>query len=237
MAPLEKEFIPGMVPIPGGHFLMGSDDGMDNEKPVHRVWVDGFSLGKFPVTNREYKIFVDDKHAEGPPFWSEPMFSHPEKPVVGVSWHDANAYCNWLSEQTGKQYRLATEAEWERAARGGKEGKKYPWGDESPEERGYDGYDVETGGPERVGVNDPNGFGLYDISASVHEWCSDIYDPAYYQISPGRNPLGPSSGSRKVSRGGSWRHKIKFSRCAARSSLNPAFSYADYGFRVAMNLK
>ena len=113
---------------------MGSDDGMDNEKPVHRVWVDGFLMGKFPVTNREYNIFVADKCAEEPPFWSEPMFSHPEKPVVGVSWHDATAYCNWLSERTENKFRLPTEAEWERAARGGKEGKKYPWGNEPPRE-------------------------------------------------------------------------------------------------------
>jgi len=234
MAPLEKEFIPNIVPIPEGQFLMGSEEGMDNEKPAHRVWVDGFLMGKFPVTNREYKIFVADKRAEEPPFWSEPMFSHPEKPVVGVSWHDAAAYCNWLSERTGKKFRLPTEAEWERAARGGKEGRTYPWGDETPEARGYSGYDVERGGPERVGAYDPNGFGLYDIGASVHEWCSDFYDANYYRISPERNPLGPPSGVRKVSRGGSWRHRVKFSRSAARSSLNPAFKYADYGFRVAM---
>ncbi|HEY3306079.1 MAG TPA: formylglycine-generating enzyme family protein [Candidatus Binatia bacterium] len=236
MARLEKEFIPVMIPIPEGDFLMGSEDGMDNEKPVHRVWVDGFSIGKFPVTNREYRIFVEQTKSVPPPFCLEPMFSHPEKPVVGVSWHHATAYCSWLSERTEKTFRLPTEAEWERAARGGRESRKYPWGDVTPEERGYAGYDLEHGGPERVGANQPNGFGLYDISASVHEWCSDFYDPSYYQISPEKNPSGPSSGPRKVSRGGSWRHKIKFSRCAARSSLNPAFKYADYGFRAAMNI-
>jgi formylglycine-generating enzyme required for sulfatase activity len=236
MAPLKKEFMPALISIPEGDFLMGSEDGMDNEKPAHRVWVNGFMMGKFPVTNKEYEIFVEETGAQQPPFWLEAMFSHPDKPVVGVSWHDAVCYCDWLTDRIGKPFRLPTEAEWERAARGGKEGEKYPWGDELPSEKIYPGYDVETGGPERVGLNEPNGFGLYDMSASVHEWCGDFYDSNYYQISPEKNPLGPSSGLRKVSRGGSWRHRIKFSRSAARSSLNSAFKYADYGFRVAMSL-
>jgi sulfatase modifying factor 1 len=235
MAPLEKEFIPDMAPIPEGRFLMGCDDGMDNEKPVHAVWVDGFMMGKFPVTNKQYRAFVQETGAQEPPFWSEPMYSPPNKPVVGVSWNDAVSYCECLAKRIGKRLRLPTEAEWERAARGGKDGEKYPWGDDPPEKRGYPGYDVEHGGPERVGVYEPNRFGLYDIGASVHEWCSDFYDPNYYQISPERNPTGALHGQRKVSRGGSWRHKIKFSRSAARSSLNPDFKYADYGFRVVIS--
>ena len=215
---------------------MGSNQGQDNEKPVHRVWVDGFPLGRFPVTNKEYALFVEESGAPEPPFWADPMFSHSDKPVVGVTWFDALAYGDWLSQKMGESFRLPTEAEWERAARGGLEGKKYPWGDQPPWERAYPGYDLKLGGPERVGLNEPNGFGLYDMSEGVHEWCSDFYDPNYYRISPERNPVGPPSGQRKVSRGGSWRHRIKFSRSAARSSLNPAFKYADYGFRVAMTL-
>ncbi len=237
MPALKKEFIPDMVLIPEGAFLMGSEDGFDNEKPVHRVWVNRFMIGKCPVTNREYKIFVQQTGAQEPPFWLEKMFSHPDKPVVGVTWFDASAYCDWLSQETGKSFRLPTEAEWERAARSGIECEKYPWGDEPPWGRPYPGYDLATGGPQRVGSNEPNGFGLFDMSEGVHEWCSDFYDPNYYQTSPERNPLGPPSGLRKVSRGGSWRHRIKFSRCAARSSLNPAFKYADYGFRLAMTLR
>jgi formylglycine-generating enzyme len=236
MPVLKKEFISDMALIPEGAFLMGSEEGMDNEKPVHRVWIHSFMMAKFPVTNRDYKIFVQETAAQEPPFWREEMFSHPGKPVVGVGWHDAAAYCNWLSERSGKQFRLPTEAEWERAARGGKESQKYPWGNEPPWERAYPGYDLETGGPDRVGLNEPNGFGLHDVSEGVHEWCADFYDPNYYQISPEKNPLGPPFGARKVSRGGSWRHRIKFSRCAARSSLNPAFKYADYGFRLAMTV-
>ncbi len=215
---------------------MGSDDGADNEKPVHRVWVDRFWIGKFPATNAQYKTFLAETGFSAPPFWSDEMFSDPDKPVVGASWYDAVAYCDWLSRRTGYAFRLPTEAEWERAARGQREGKKYPWGDEPPWERPFCGYDQKTGGPEKVGSNDPNDFGLYDMSEGVHEWCSDFYDPNYYQNAPQRNPQGPPSGQRRASRGGSWRHRIKFSRCAARSSLNPSFKYADYGFRVARNV-
>lgn len=236
MLPLKKEFFPAMVSIPEGSFLMGSEDGSDNEKPLHRVWVDSFMIGKFTVTNSEYRIFVEETGAPEPPFWLDEMFSHPNKPVVGTSWHDVIAYCSWLSQRTRKQFRLPTEAEWERAARGERQGNKYPWGDEPPEERPYPGYDIELGGPQQIGLNEPNSFGLFDMSEGVHEWCSDFYDPSYYRNSPERNPQGPPSGQRRASRGGSWRHRIKFSRCAARSSLNPSFRYADYGFRVAMSL-
>ena len=231
-----KSQCPEMVLIPDGVLLMGSENGMDNEKPVHQVWVDKFMIGKFPVTNREYRIFVEDRGAAEPPFWREEPFSDPDKPVVGISWFEAVAYCAWLSERIGCHFRLPTEAEWERAARGGKEGKLYPWGDLPPSERPHPGHDSERGGPERVGVDEANGFGLYDMSGGVHEWCSDYYDAAYYRTSPERNPQGPSSGHRRVSRGGSWRHRIKFSRCAARSSLLPTFQYGDYGFRLAQTI-
>ena len=233
----KRELMPALASIPEGFFLMGDDRGQDNEKPVHRVWVDGFLLGKFPVTNKDLALFVEESGAPEPPFWREEMFSHSDKPVVGVSWDDALSYCDWLSNQTGKPFRLPSEAEWERAARGGLEGKLYPWGDQAPDERPFSGYDAQLGGPQRVGANEPNGFGLYDMSEGVHEWCGDFYDPNYYQISPERNPQGPPSGQRRASRGGSWRHHVKFSRCAARSSLNPSFKYADYGFRVALSLK
>jgi formylglycine-generating enzyme required for sulfatase activity len=231
-----KEFMPEMVLIAEGSFLMGSEEGQENERPIHRVWLDSFRIGRFPVTNREYGIFVDETHAPAPPFWSDETFSDPDLPVVGISWEDATAYCKWLSQRTREKFRLPTEAEWERAARGGREGNLYPWGDEPPWERPYPGHDVKKGGPERVGINEPNDFGLYDMSEGVHEWCSDYYDPGYYRYSPERNPQGPSTGRRRASRGGSWRHRIKFSRCAARSSLPPTFRYADYGFRLAMSV-
>src|SRR5437870_4804770 len=113
------KLIPDMVVIPEGSFLMGSENGQENEMPRHRVRLDGFAIGKFPVINREYRIFVDETHVQAPPFWSDPMFSDPEQPVVGITWHDAAAYCQWLRERTGQGFRLPSEAEWERAARAG----------------------------------------------------------------------------------------------------------------------
>jgi formylglycine-generating enzyme required for sulfatase activity len=225
-----------LVVIPEGFFWMGSEDHQDTEAPRHRVWVDRFSLGKFPVTNRAYKIFVEQTRAPAPPFWSEAIFSDPDQPVVGVTWYDATAFCQWLSRRTGSIVRLPTEAEWERAARGRRDSSLYPWGNEPPWERPYQGYNPRTGGPERVGVNESNDFGLYDMSEGVHEWCSDYYDRHYYRTSPEKNPQGPTSGERRASRGGSWRHHVRFSRCAARSSLPPEFKYADYGFRIALTL-
>jgi formylglycine-generating enzyme required for sulfatase activity len=230
----------GFVPIPAGWFSMGSDSGQDhvgqdNERPVHRVWVDGFLLAATQVTNAEYAHFL---HATGnppPPLWNDPNFNHPQQPVVAVSWFEASKYCEWLSAKGGGHYRLPTEAEWERAARGGVEGKLYPWGDEPPQSR--PDYDKRwKTGPEPVARYAPDAFGLFDIGENVHEWCSDWYSPDYYAISPERNPQGPESGQRRASRGGSWRHHIKVSRCAARSSIPPQFQYADYGFRVAANL-
>lgn len=215
---------------------MGGDGAADNEKPIHRVWVNSFMIGKFPVTNREYRVFVEENTAPEPHFWSDQMFSQPDQPVVGTSWYEAVAYCRWLSKRTGKQLRLPTEAEWEYSARGGLEGRLYPWGDEHPSERPFPGYDLRTGGPERIGRYEPNGFGIYDMAEGVHEWCSDFYDPSYYNRSPKSNPQGPAMGERRVSRGGSWRHRIKFSRCAARSSINPSYQYSDYGFRLAGQL-
>ena len=226
---------PALLRIPAGWFLMGSETGQDNEKPVHRVWVDEFFLARCQVTNAEYAHFLRVTGWAAPPFWNRSEFSGPRQPVVGASWFDAVRYCKWLSEQTGRRYRLPSEAEWERAARGGKEGAAYPWGDTPPQS--LPGYGSRwQSGPEPVGDSETNGFGLCNMCDNVHEWCSDWYDAAYYAISPERNPCGPGVGERRASRGGSWRHHIKMSRCAARSSIPAGFQYADYGFRVACDL-
>jgi formylglycine-generating enzyme required for sulfatase activity len=225
-----------VVIISAGGFMMGSDQGQENEQPIHRVWLDEFGIGRYPVTNQDYAVFLSQSGQAPPRFWSDAKFSAAEQPVVGVTWDEAVAFCLWLSEKSGRPVRLPTEAEWERAARGGVEGTLYPWGNEAPWKKQFVGCDPVTDGPARVGINEPNDFGLYDMSEGVHEWCSDYYDANYYRSSPARNPQGPPSGQRRSSRGGSWRHKIKFSRCAARSSLPPSFKYADYGFRVAMTI-
>jgi len=211
---------------------MGSDSGQDCERPVYRVEIDAFYLAATQVTNAQYGQFLKATFAVPPPFWSDANFNHPEQPVAGVSWFEANQYCEWLASQTGRACRLPTEAEWERAARGGVQQKNYPWGDDVPQSLP----DYATrwqSGPDPVGRYAANGFGLYDICENVHEWCSDWYDANYYANSPESNPRGPASGQRKASRGGSWRHHVKVSRCAARSSIPPEFQYADYGFRVA----
>lgn len=223
---------PRSVFIPEGWFFMGSETGQDNEKPVHRVWVDAFYLAAWQVTNQQYDLFLRATLSSPPPYWNDPDFSHPEQPVVAVSWGESVRYAEWLSRITGRKYRLPTEAEWERAARGDLAGKLFPWGDEPPESR--PDYRMRwKHGPEQVGQYPPNAFGIYDICENVHEWCNDWYAADYYRFSTERNPRGPESGARRASRGGSWRHHIKIARCSARSSIPPEFQYADYGFRVA----
>jgi len=226
---------PVLVRVAEGWFVMGSDSGQDCERPVHRVWVDAFLLAATQVTNAEYERFLHATGAAPPPFWNDSKFSHAQQPVAGVSWFEATRYCEWIRAQAGRNYRLPTEAEWECAARGGLEQKSFPWGDEPPQSLPDYATRWQTG-PERVARYATNSFGLYDICDNVHEWCSDWYDPNYYASSPERNPLGPESGQRKASRGGSWRHHVKVARCSARSSIPPEFRYADYGFRVACDL-
>ena len=124
---------PALVHIPEGWFLMGSDLGQDCERPIHRVWIDSFLLAATQVTNAEYDRFLRATEATPPKFWNDPNFNHPQQPVAGPSWYEAVAYCEWLTAQTGKHYRLPTEAEWERAARGGLDQKNFPWGDDPPQ--------------------------------------------------------------------------------------------------------
>ncbi len=226
------------VLIPAGEFLMGCEAGQDAERPVHRIYVDAFEMAAFQVRNRDFAKFVETTGHPLPLQWNDPNFSHPDQPVVAVSWLEAVKYCEWLSNRTDKRYRLPTEAEWERAVRGGHEGFLYSWGEELPNVRGaYNRrWTGRVEGPLPVGQDLPNPFGLYDMSENVHEWCADWFDKGYYAQSPERNPQGPATGDRRASRGGSWRHQIKVSRCAARSSLPPSFRYSDYGFRVVRDI-
>jgi len=208
------------VEIAAGNFAMGWDSGLPGERPRHRVWVDRFAIATTPVTKQEYAEYVETARRSPPPFRSDPRFLDPRQPVVGVSWFDAQAFCRWR----GREYRLPTEAEWEKAARGGLEDARFPWGDERPA--------AHPGQPPLVGTTPANPFGLFDLSGSCHEWCLDWDDDGYYARSPSRNPRGPDHGARRVSRGGSWRHADPWTPVARRSSLPPALQYSDYGFRL-----
>jgi formylglycine-generating enzyme required for sulfatase activity len=214
-----------LVAVPAGCFWMGWAAGHPGERPRHRVWVDAFAVARWPVTNAEYARYLAAQGAAPPPWWSDPRFSHPEQPVVGVSWFDAVAFCLWLSGERGAPYRLPSEAEWEKAARGGLEDARYPWGDERPIECGFDRPPIVATGPA-------NALGLHALSGVCHEWCLDWESETYYRESPARNPRGPDQGTRRSSRGGAWRHQDPWSPVAHRSSLPPGLRYSDYGFRV-----
>lgn len=177
-----------------------------------------FTLGRTPITRDEYAGFLETGRAAEPPWWRDPRFARGRQPVVGVTWGEAAAYCDWLCEIGGGIWRLPTEAEWEHAARGGLAEPRTAWGDAVPEGEIPDG-PLEA--PWDAGRGTPNGYGLLDIGTLVHEWCLDMVPPS----SPGGPP-------RRASRGGSWRHAIRWTAPSARSSLPPDYRYADYGFRV-----
>lgn len=222
-----------MIHIPAGPFWMGSEGRYAWESPRHQVHVDAFDMATTSVTRMEYSEFLHATSHEEPKGWEDPLFANPEQPVVGVNWFDAVAYCEWLTTPNGAHYRLPTEAEWEKACRGGHSEFDYawgPWGDEPPETLEY--FQGEWLAPRPVATWRANAFGLFNMGDNVHEWCVDWYAADYYALSPQENPVGPEDGTRRVSRGGSWRHQVKGSRAAHRSSLPPGFRYTDYGFRI-----
>lgn len=214
-----------------GWFRMGWDGGAPSERPRHRVWIDRFEIALQPTTTAAYAEFLAATGVPAPPFWAEPRFGGPRQPVVGVNWFEAQAYCEWLSARTGRLHRLPTEAEWEKAARGGLDGARYPWGDQAPEVV-FPEVSLPRPGPPPVGSGPANAFGLTDLTGAVHEWCLDWHAEGYYVGAPERNPSGPSLGTRRASRGGAWRHQYPWSAVAHRSSLPPHLRYSDYGFRV-----
>ena len=187
--------------------------------------MDAFAIGRYPVTNAEYAAFSSASAPRRRPGGRIPTSPIPSSPSSASPGHEAVAFCDWLSGVEGRPVRLPTEAEWEKAARGGVEDARFPWGDAHP----------GTGRaerPPRVTEGKPNPLGLHALSGVCHEWCLDWDDAGYYAVSPERNPPGPSTGTRRVSRGGAWRHQDPWSPVAHRSSLPPALRYSDYGFRV-----
>jgi len=225
----------GMVFVPAGEFIMGSPEGEgdDDEHPQRTVYLDAFYIGKYEVTNAEYKECVDAGACDPPSLNSsntrDSYYGNPEYdnyPVIYVSWYDAQAYCDW------KGVRLPTEAEWEKAARG-TDGREYPWGNEAPDETKLN-YDQNIGDTTEVGSY-PDGaspYGAMDMAGNVYEWVADWYDPDYYRKAPDRNPQGPDSGDSRVLRGGSWYHYQYVARCAYRNGYGPVARLNHLGFRV-----
>ena len=229
-----KDPVPAnFVFVQGGTFQMGSNDGDSDEKPVHTVTVSSFYISKYEVTFAEYDKFCDATGRSKP---DDEGWGRGNRPVINVSWNDATAYCQWLSQQTGQTYRLPTEAEWEYAARGGVETRqgvslKYA-GSNDIGEVAWDWYNSGDK-THPVGTKSPNSLGIYDMSGNVWEWCNDWYDS--YPSSSQTNPTGASSGSSRVVRGGSWNNIAAGCRVALRNLYTPTSSYFYIGFRVARN--
>ena len=216
--------------VPVGELLMGSPDGEGDrgEHPQHTVYLDAFWIDKTEVSNAMYEKCVADGVCQSTGN-SGADFTGSNQPVVGVSWHDASAYCEWAGR------RLPSEAEWEKAARG-MDGRIYPWGNESPDSSLLN-YSYDVGRPTEVG-NYPVGaspYGALDMAGNVWEWVGDRYDSDYYSQSPERNPTGPESGSTRVLRGGSWGASQDFVRSAYRGGNTPDNRNNSIGFRCALS--
>lgn len=233
--------LPGIPPyrlmhVPGDEFLMGADEAdteaQDREKPAHRVHLDDFYIGRFPVTQDLWEAVMGENPSR---------FKGPRRPVENVSWDDiTKKLLPRLQELTGAKYRLPTEAEWEYAARGGpfwkEEAFRYA-GSEVLQQVGW--YDENSGNATHdVGLLLPNALGLYDMSGNVWEWCADWYSGQYYEACEkqgvAHQPQGPESGSFRVLRGGSWYYYAVHCRVSRRNNSGPARRSNIYGFRVVL---
>ena len=252
---------PNLARIPAGDFLMGASDFEQDERPVHRVFVSEFFISRFAVTQDEYARFVRETGYPVPSIRGLPMVtlggrdtlfrelatpyvwqdSHPpagrgSHPVVLARYDDAQAYCRWLSESLGRVVRLPTEAEWEKAARGGLEGQRYPWGSTiDPAQCNYlvDASIKRQRGTRPTGTYSPNPYGLYDMAGNVWEWVSDWYAADYYGLGEMRDPQGPSFGTMRIVRGGSWVNEdLAMLRCAYRHKVPPDTYAHSIGFRI-----
>ena len=242
---------PEVVYLPDGTFTMGDlqGHGHSNEKPVHEVRLSAFAIGRYPITVVEYLRFVDATGSHYPE-WLETgnkyhletgtdkhyrqagvSLDNREHPVVGITWENAAAYCQWLSEQTGEQYRLPTEAQWEYACRAGS-GAEYCFGSDAGQLGDYAWYRKNAEGRlHDVGQKQPNAWGLYDMHGNVWEWVEDWYD--VYSDDAQVDPSGPESGSSRVFRGGGWRDVAEDCRSSIRDHGGPRYRDFDLGFRLA----
>jgi len=232
VAKVNDKNLPEMVFVKGGTFQMGSEDGYGNEKPIHSVTVSDFYIGKYEVTQKE---------------WREIMGTNPSGfkdcdncPVERVSWDDVQEFLKKLNVKTGKNHRLPTEAEWEYASRGGNQSKGYTYSGSNTidnvawygENSYYLGSEHKNYGTNPVGQKSSNELGIYDMSGNVWEWCSDWYGSDYYKNSSSNNPQGASSGTYRVLRGGAWGSEPAYCRIAYRRNDTPAYRITDIGFRV-----
>ena len=229
-----------MVYVPAGKFRMGSNDGakwaQKGEKPAHEVFVEGFWIDRTPVTNEEYRRFVQATTHQKPKHWEGGRIPKGKEahPVVCVSWRDARAYCRWRSGQAGVAIRLPTEAEWEKAARGTHEWL-YPWGDEF-DQRKCNSAEGGAGDTWPVGRYSPGDspYGLADMAGNVWEWTGSLYKPYPYDAPDGRED--PEADGRRVVRGGSWNGNQRIVRAAFRYNIEPSYVYDDVGFRCACSV-
>ena len=239
-SPLSRETVPSqseeetdMVYIPAGAFTMGAEGRFDDEKPVHKVYLDAYYMDRYEVTNAQYGAFMKATGRAAPEFWNDSRFNHPDRPVVGVTWYDGEAYCKWVGK------RLPTEAEWEKAARG-TDARIYPWGNSFGSGRANlsdRGDRYEYTAPVGSFPSGASPYGVHDMAGNVWEWVNDWHDKGYYSRSPGRNPTGPDAGKYKVLRGGSWYDDPRFLRTAYRRGNYPGHQYDLDGFRCSKTLK
>ena len=226
-----QEASPEMVFVQGGKFKMGSNLGVKDEQPVHEVILDDFYIGKYEITQEQWKwIMTDDTNKR---FFEGCGIC----PVERVNWYNVMEFIEKLNQKTGLSYRLPTEAEWEYAAKGGalSKGYKYSGSNSIDSVAWKDGNSGGTVHP--VGRKKPNELGIHDMTGNVFEWCSDWYSPTWYQFSEKENPRGPYEGTFRVMRGGSWFHDNTGLRVTARESGNPAFRYGYVGFRLCRSAK
>ena len=228
--------------VPAGPFQMGSSAYANDEKPIHTVTLSAFYMDQYEVTNAQYQKCVDAGGCNAPEikksftrsrYYNDIQFA--DYPVIYVSWNQARTYCEWRGG------RLPSEAEWEKAARGGLEGKRYPWGDESPvctpgAVNGAQFGDCILRDTVSVGSFSPNGYGLYDMAGNVWEWVNDWYQVDYYSISPASDPPGPYSGVVKTLRGGGWYLDKLYNRVASRITDAPDYQTDTIGFRCAASI-
>jgi formylglycine-generating enzyme required for sulfatase activity len=222
-----------MVLVPAGEFIMGSEQGDDDEQPVHRVFLDSFYLDTFEVTNGRFARFVEAIQSEPP--WGfadqETPVAHAEQPVRWVNWLEATGYCLWAGK------RLPTEAEWEKAARG-TEGRIYPWGHDPPT-AAHAVFGLKEGAETvaPIGNRDQgrSPYGVHDLAGNLYEWVADWYDETFYTTQPTINPRGPVEGTVKVQRGGSYINGPYRLRSAFRTKSDPTEHDAHVGFRCAQD--